>query len=156
MVPWAYDELNRVVEVSDPFGRVVGYGYDAVGNRTSLTYPDGREVSYVYDAGNRMEVVTDWDLQDTTYAYDASNRLLTTNLPKLPPRGSRPAALGLAGRVGSAQLEYLLRTFLRIATGGNEQTAPVVGWIGPAAGFPNPPSPGYNSGTQRAPQGSKH
>jgi RHS repeat-associated protein len=78
---WVYDELNRAVEVSDPFGRTVGYGYDAVDNRTSLTYPDGRQVSYAYDAGNRMEVVTDWDLQDTTYAYDAASRLLTTKLP---------------------------------------------------------------------------
>jgi RHS repeat-associated protein len=78
---WVYDDLNRVVEVSDPFGGVVSYGYDAVGNRTLLTYPDGRQVSYAYDPGNRMGIVTDWDLQDTTYAYDAANRLLTTNLP---------------------------------------------------------------------------
>jgi len=78
---WEYDELNRVIEVTDPFDRVVRYNYDAVGNRTSLTYPDGRQVGYAYDPANRMETVTDWDLQDTTYAYDAASRLLTTNLP---------------------------------------------------------------------------
>jgi len=78
---WEYDELNRAVEVTDPFDRVVRYSYDAVGNRRLLTYPDGREVNYAYDPANRMETVTDWDLQDTTYAYDAASRLLTTNLP---------------------------------------------------------------------------
>ena len=78
---WVYDELNRVIEVTDPFDGVVSYGYDAVGNHTSLTYPDGRQVGYAYDPANRMETVTDWDLQDTTYTYDAASRLLTTNLP---------------------------------------------------------------------------
>jgi YD repeat-containing protein len=78
---WVYDELNRVVEIFDPFGGLVGYSYDAVGNRTSLTYPDGRQAGYAYDPANRVQTVTDWDLQDTTYAYDAAGRLLTANLP---------------------------------------------------------------------------
>lgn len=70
-----YDDLDRVISVTDAFGATIQYGFDQTGNRTSLTYPDGRQVFYAYDAGNRMVSVTDWDGGVTAYTYDAANRL---------------------------------------------------------------------------------
>jgi RHS repeat-associated protein len=78
---WAYDGLNRVTSVTDPFGKLIGYTHDAVGSRTGLTYPDGRQVTYAYDAANRLTSVIDWDLGTTGYAYDAADRLSGVSLP---------------------------------------------------------------------------
>ncbi|HMM97477.1 MAG TPA: DUF6531 domain-containing protein [Anaerolineales bacterium] len=72
---WTYDDLDRVISVTDAFGATIQYGFDQTGNRTSLTYPDGRQVFYAYDAGNRLTSVTDWDGGATAYTYDAANRL---------------------------------------------------------------------------------
>lgn len=72
---WIYDDLDRLISVTDAFGATIGYGYDPAGNRTSLTYADGRQVFYAYDAGNRMVSLTDWDGGVTAYTYDAANRL---------------------------------------------------------------------------------
>ncbi|MEK7784651.1 MAG: CSLREA domain-containing protein [Chloroflexota bacterium] len=81
MTNFALDALNRITQVTDPFGKVVSYGYDAVGNRTSLAYPDGKTVAYAYDPANRLTQVTDWNSNQTAYAYDAANRLTSMALP---------------------------------------------------------------------------
>jgi YD repeat-containing protein len=71
---WIYDDLNRLISVTDPFDQTVGYGYDAVGNRTSLTYPDGHVVQYTFDAGNRLTNVNDPEIE-VGYNYDAGNHM---------------------------------------------------------------------------------
>ena len=78
---YTYDDLYRLVEVTDPFTATIGYDYDKVGNRTNLIYPDSRVVTYTYDMDNRLETVLDWDSGTTTYDYDEAGRLITTTLP---------------------------------------------------------------------------
>ncbi|NIM96034.1 MAG: hypothetical protein GTO18_20225 [Anaerolineales bacterium] len=78
---WTYDNLNRPIQITDPFGDTVQYSYDNVGNRSQLIYPGGAVVTYFYDAANRMTGVQDWEGQTTTYGYDAANRPSTISLP---------------------------------------------------------------------------
>jgi RHS repeat-associated protein len=76
-----YDDLYRVITVTDALTGTVGYSYDLVGNRTRLTYPDGKVVTNTYDLDNRLLQVEDWDGGITGYDYDAAGRLITTTLP---------------------------------------------------------------------------
>ena len=78
---WAYDALDRVTSVTDPFGGVVGYGYDPAGNRVSLIYPDGKTVFYGYDPADRLIQIADWASTQMAYSYDAADRLTTVSLP---------------------------------------------------------------------------
>jgi len=78
---WDYDNLNRLVSVTDPFNATVGYSYDAASNRTGLSYPDGKTVSYTYDAINRLTNVTDWASQVTGYTYDAAGNVTNVSRP---------------------------------------------------------------------------
>lgn len=70
---WMYDELNRPIEVTDPFGTTVVNVYDAVGNRVRMLYPN-MDVEYAYDAANRLTTVYDWT-KNTHYEYDPAGRL---------------------------------------------------------------------------------
>ena len=78
---WSYDDLGRLVSVTDPFGKTVSYEYDANGNRTGLTYPDGKFVAYAYDSENRLTLVTDWEGGQTGYEYDSAGQLATLTRP---------------------------------------------------------------------------
>lgn len=75
---YSYDELNRLMLVSDSRGNTV-YGYDAVGNRASVLYPNGNRTTYEYDALNRLTRLTTTDalmqvLADYRYTLDATGR----------------------------------------------------------------------------------
>ena len=81
---YTYDDLGRVIRVTDPFTGVVEYGYDLAGNRTALTVTHNSQPTttyYAFDAGNRLIQVTDWATGTTSYAYDPAGRLSTTTLP---------------------------------------------------------------------------
>ena len=78
---WTYDDLNRLISVTDAFSKTIGYGYDDVGNRTELRYQDGKSVAYTYDDNNQLIKVTDWDEQNTEYSYDDAGRLSTISRP---------------------------------------------------------------------------
>jgi YD repeat-containing protein len=78
---YVYDDLGRLVSVSDPLTGTVEYGYDLVGNRTQLVYPGGQVVTYTYDADDRLVQVEDWSGGLTGYEYDVATHLITTTLP---------------------------------------------------------------------------
>jgi RHS repeat-associated protein len=75
---YAYDALNRLLEVVQPGAHTLTYAYDAIGNRSGLTYPAGQAITYTYDALNRMSRVIDWATQGVTYTYDAASQLQVT------------------------------------------------------------------------------
>src|SRR5207244_3432984 len=50
----AYDALNRVVAVSEPWGQGLAFGYDAAGNRTAVQDNQGGLTTSVYDGANRL------------------------------------------------------------------------------------------------------
>ena len=78
---YAYDDLYRLVHVSDPYTGTVAYRYDPVGNRAGITYPSGQVVTDTYDAANRLTMMLDWDDGQTQYEYDKAGRVLTITLP---------------------------------------------------------------------------
>ena len=86
---YQYDELNRLVQVTEPdpdgagalTAPVTQFGYDLVGNRTQVTDALGRVTTFEYDARNRLTQITDPDPDGagalaapvTRYTYDAAN-----------------------------------------------------------------------------------
>ena len=48
-IGFAYGPNGHVSQVTDPMGREYGFGYDGKGNLTSVTYPGGKVKRYVYD-----------------------------------------------------------------------------------------------------------
>jgi RHS repeat-associated protein len=78
---YEYDDLYRLISVTNPFTGTVKYGYDLAGNRTQLIYPGGKVVTYAYNANNRLVQVQDWDGGVTNYKYDEGERMITTTLP---------------------------------------------------------------------------
>ena len=80
---WAYDNLNRIVSITDPFARTVGYGYDPDGKRASITYPAplNKTVTYQYNALDQLETVMDGAAPLAQYAYDSAGRLSSVSRP---------------------------------------------------------------------------
>lgn len=77
---WAYNALNQVTAITDPFGKTVSYNYDSVGNKTSMVYPDSQAVSYAYDPANRLASVGGMS-PTVNYQYDEANRLVQVSRP---------------------------------------------------------------------------
>jgi len=94
----AYDELNRLKQITDPASGVTQFGYDANDNLTSVadprslatnyTYtgfgdlktqvsPDTGTTTNTYDSGGNLNTSTDARSAITTYTYDALNRVAT-------------------------------------------------------------------------------
>ena len=76
----SYDNFDRLILVTDAFGKALQYQYDANGNRTLLLDPDSKATKYTYDALNRVSTVTNGS-GTATYAYDRSSLLTQTGYP---------------------------------------------------------------------------
>ncbi len=94
-----YDQLNRVITLTNPLEGETVYGYDPAGNRITTLDAEGRATQLQYDALNRVVTSTnalegqnivvynavgnrshtiDAEQQVTTYTYDSLYRLLQT------------------------------------------------------------------------------
>lgn len=70
---YTYDDIYRVIAVTDPYSFTASYEYDEAGNVTKIIYPSGLGyVSYTYDILNRMKTVAGF----VSYTYDAAGRLV--------------------------------------------------------------------------------
>lgn len=78
---YEYDALNRVKQVTQPGGQIVGYTYDPLSRLTQLTYPTGDVVSYTYNFRGQLTHVTDWDGNATSYQYNALGFLSDISYP---------------------------------------------------------------------------
>jgi RHS repeat-associated protein len=67
---YAYDELNRLISLTNSANQTVSYLYDDAGRRARITYPNGAQVNYLYDNANRLIAVQD-PTGTTRFAYDA-------------------------------------------------------------------------------------
>lgn len=111
---WVFDDLNRMVSVTDPHCQSVTNEFDAVGNRVALTYPGNLAVRYGYDSLNRMAALTNWIGGVVGYAYDnRGNLVVTTNANSTTAMygydvGSRIVALTNAGVNASVIAGYAL------------------------------------------------
>lgn len=77
-ITYQYNNLGRLVSVTNVNGDKVSYTWDEYGNKTGMVYPDGREMRYTYDIMGRMTEVTGLDGEITRYAYDAAGRRILT------------------------------------------------------------------------------
>lgn len=68
------DALGRVLSVTDPQGRAVGYEWGSMNEKQRLVYPDGKEASYHYNDKGQLDALT--TAKGTIrYAYDTMGRL---------------------------------------------------------------------------------
>ena len=74
----AYDELNRLKQITDPANGVTQFGYDANDNLTSVTDPRGLATGYVYNGFGDLNTQTSPDTGTTTNTYDSAGNLATS------------------------------------------------------------------------------
>lgn len=74
-VSYIYDVNNRLLQVSNEFGRSLNFSYDTndINHISSVTDSTGRTVSYGYDGSGNLVTITDVSGYVTTFEYDPNN-----------------------------------------------------------------------------------
>ncbi|MTV26604.1 hypothetical protein FTX61_14445 [Nitriliruptoraceae bacterium ZYF776] len=75
-----YDDVSRLVEVTDGLGQATAYDYDALDRLVEVGYGDGTGVTYVYDLDGNQISMTDVT-GTTTMVYDARGQLVERTTP---------------------------------------------------------------------------
>ncbi|QIL19642.1 RHS repeat-associated core domain-containing protein [Thermomonas sp. HDW16] len=70
-----YDQLDRVVQSTNPAGGNTYFEYDAADRLTKVTDPRGKITTYVYDGFGQLWRQVSPDSGTTTYSYDAYGQL---------------------------------------------------------------------------------
>jgi RHS repeat-associated protein len=73
----AYDDLGRLVGITDPIGIQWSWTFDSLGRMTARTDPDSGSWSFGYDDAGRLEEQNDAKGQQTEFTYDSAGRLHT-------------------------------------------------------------------------------
>lgn len=68
------DALGRVLSVTDPQGKTVGYEWGSMNEKQRLVYPDGKGASYNYNEKGQLDALTT-PKGTIRYTYDAMGRL---------------------------------------------------------------------------------
>ncbi|MEK7689647.1 MAG: RHS repeat-associated core domain-containing protein, partial [Bdellovibrionota bacterium] len=83
---YAYDSLDRLTRITNPYAQTVTFTNDAVGRRTAMGYPNGTSVSYGFDAAGQIAQIVHRKTSDQSviafanYTHDASgNRTVITD-----------------------------------------------------------------------------
>lgn len=74
----AYDELNRLKQITDPASGVTQFGYDANDNLTSVTDPRSLHTTYTYTGFGDLKTEVSPDTGTTTNTYDSGGNLSTS------------------------------------------------------------------------------
>lgn len=72
---YTLDELDRLLSVTSPGPKVVGYRYDLDGNETKVIYPDSTAVTYAFDKASQLQSLSDWASRQTSYQYNPDGSL---------------------------------------------------------------------------------
>lgn len=72
---YAYDLLNRLIQVTQPGSVITGYGYDLHGNLASVTDAENHQTTYVYDDMGRLVETQSPDTGIVSYGYDEAGNL---------------------------------------------------------------------------------
>lgn len=76
----AYDALNRLVSVIDPYKgatKPTTYLYDQAGNLTKVTDPQGLDTTYTYNGHNNLITQVSPDTGTTKFGYNATGNVTT-------------------------------------------------------------------------------
>jgi RHS repeat-associated protein len=76
-----YDQLDRLIEVTNGAKEVVKYKYDIGNEETELTYPNGQAVRHAFDKAGRLEKITDWLGKETTVGYNRDSGVKAMTFP---------------------------------------------------------------------------
>jgi len=74
----AYDELNRLKQITDPANGITQFGYDANDNLTSVNDPRGLATGYSYSGFGDLKTQVSPDTGTTTNTYDSGGSLATS------------------------------------------------------------------------------
>jgi RHS repeat-associated protein len=74
----AYDELNRLKQITDPASGITQFGYDANDNLTSVTDPRSLVTAYTYNGFGDLGTQTSPDTGTTNNTYDFAGNLATS------------------------------------------------------------------------------
>lgn len=74
----AYDELNRLKQITDPASGITQFGYDRDDNLTSVTDPRSLLTSYTYNGFGDLVTQVSPDTGTTANTYDSAGNLKTT------------------------------------------------------------------------------
>jgi YD repeat-containing protein len=85
----AYDELNRLKQITDPASGITQFGYDANDNLTSVTDPLTLATSYTYTGFGDLKTQVSPDTGTTTNTYDSGG---ISPPPPMHGARSRPIA----------------------------------------------------------------
>jgi YD repeat-containing protein len=72
---YRYDNMRRLVQVTNPGGGRLGYEYDPNGNMTALIDPKGNRTEFHYNYDNRLAGKTFADGKTETYILDDEGRI---------------------------------------------------------------------------------
>ncbi len=72
-----YDELGRLIGITDPLEHETTFAYDKAGNRARTTDAEDSITRYVYDYANRLTKVTNALNHATRYTYNSLGNVLT-------------------------------------------------------------------------------
>jgi RHS repeat-associated protein len=78
---YTYDAAGRLMEITDPSGRVQRRRMDALGRVTAVVDPLGLETRFEYDLLDRLTAVIDAKGQRHTFGYDGGGDLLWERRP---------------------------------------------------------------------------
>jgi RHS repeat-associated protein len=74
----AYDELNRLKQITDPANGITQFAHDANDNLTSVTDPRNLTTSYAYNGFGDLSAQTSPDTGTTANTYDSAGNLATS------------------------------------------------------------------------------
>ena len=72
----SYDQVGRLLSITNNGGKTTSYSYDTAGNLLSITDSLGHSWSYQYDANYRLISATDANNNTTQYDYDNNGSLI--------------------------------------------------------------------------------
>ena len=75
LTTYTYDELNRLMSITNNQGLTTAFTYDALGRRTSMTHDNGVMTNYTYDAASQLlslvhRLGLNPPINSFTYSYD--------------------------------------------------------------------------------------
>jgi RHS repeat-associated protein len=74
---FGYDANDNLTSVTDPRNLITGYTYNGLGDIAAQASPDTGATSNTYDSAGNLETSTDARAAVTTYTYDVLNRVKT-------------------------------------------------------------------------------
>ncbi|HKU16771.1 MAG TPA: hypothetical protein VJQ52_20430, partial [Steroidobacteraceae bacterium] len=81
LTKYGYDGLDQLISVTDPRSKVTSYTYNGLGDLTQQVSPDTGTTANTYDSGGNLVTRTDARSKTATYAYDALNRVTSVTYP---------------------------------------------------------------------------